>query len=179
MSDAMAALWAALIGAFAALLVGGVAFVAALKQVTKTAYSQRQQAFWQLRRDTYANYLLALRGFSRAARTCSTHLMRGDADAQILESVKDAAEKFHDVAAVLDIESPGYATYIHPVSERCEEFAREVEYIVESWWEGVAASESGVPSMDDEFLEFHRILELNIDDIREAFRIDLHRGIRE
>ncbi|NIY69777.1 hypothetical protein SMALB_7901 [Streptomyces malaysiensis] len=40
-----------------------MAFVAAVKQVNKTALAQREQVFWELRRNTYAEYLGALSGF--------------------------------------------------------------------------------------------------------------------
>ncbi|MEU0215599.1 hypothetical protein ABZ281_10950 [Streptomyces sp. NPDC006265] len=63
MSDATAAILAALVGAIVALTVGALAFAAAMKQVNKTALAQREQAFWDHRRNTYANYLDALSTF--------------------------------------------------------------------------------------------------------------------
>ncbi|MEU4092006.1 hypothetical protein [Streptomyces sp. NPDC026673] len=59
MSEEKAVVLAALIGAAAAILVGGLAFAAAVRQVTKSAEIQRDQAFWQAQRDSYTQFITA------------------------------------------------------------------------------------------------------------------------
>ncbi len=72
MTETQAALYAALVGALSALVVGCIAGWAALRQVTKTAEAQRKQADWQLRSEDYANFIRVMFHFRAAIGRAAT-----------------------------------------------------------------------------------------------------------
>ncbi|MFJ2196911.1 hypothetical protein [Streptomyces violaceusniger] len=115
MQESTAALWAAVIGAGAAILVGGLAFWAAMRQVRRTAVTQREQSFWQSRRDTYAKMMLALQNADRANNECLAAFHEGDfADSHQNKAV-EAAHKIDEVRFVLILEAPQDPVFAHAV----------------------------------------------------------------
>ncbi|MER7205124.1 MULTISPECIES: hypothetical protein [unclassified Streptomyces] len=137
MSDATAALVAALIGASAAVLAGGLAIHAALKQVSKSAVTQREQAFWELRRDAYAKALVSYRGFERvawefneAAKTEEVSSLKG-----LLDKMDNAAYSFEESKAVLDISVPEDSDVARAV-RNVNDYITDAMMVVELWYEG-------------------------------------------
>lgn len=106
MEETTAALWAASIGASAAILVGTLAFWAVMRQVRRTALTQREQAFWQSRRDTYVKMMLSLQKFERASTECLPACQSGNFSEDHVENVTAAAWAFEEARFVLLLEAP-------------------------------------------------------------------------
>jgi hypothetical protein len=177
MSEAMAALWAALIGALAALLVGGFAFVAALKQVTKTAYTQRQQAFWQLRRDSYANFLLSYSAFTAAADDCFKSLAHNaEVTDAAMRKMDDAASELANMAAILDLEAPDDGELLGCVAD-VKSGVFEMHRFVRNWRDRVSGLRSRDPVNVQYHYEYQAIgarVAAKVNWLRGIFRADLH-----
>ncbi|UFR07118.1 hypothetical protein KBP30_40950 [Streptomyces sp. Go40/10] len=107
MSESTAALWAAAIGAAAATLVGGMAFWAAMRQVRLTALVQREQAFWQFRRDTYAKFMGLLAQFDRIAQKHLAAHHRGNFTEEQESEMSEALLALHQGQCALMLECPG------------------------------------------------------------------------
>ncbi|MER7951004.1 hypothetical protein ABTY59_26800 [Streptomyces sp. NPDC096079] len=106
MQETTAALWAAVIGASSAVLVGGLAFWAAMRTVGRTAIVQREQSFWASRRDTYAKMMTSLQVLDRTGYECLASFKNGDFSDSHLTKVQEAAHAFEQVQFVMSLEAP-------------------------------------------------------------------------
>lgn len=179
MSESIATLSAALIGAIAALLVGGVAFMTALKQVTKTAYTQRQQAFWQMRRDSYAGFLLAYSDFLTAVGAChrciSSDVSIGDSD---MRNLLEATGKIEHMAAVLELEAPSEAGILEQVATLRGCVFLMHRYIRE-WREGenrvLTDRAEDLALFEQRYVRLGGEMMGHVRELRRLFRLDLHK----
>ncbi|MGW2497303.1 hypothetical protein ACWCV2_22740 [Streptomyces pseudogriseolus] len=107
MDRATAALWAAFITASAAILVGGLAFYSAVRVARRTAMVQREQAFWNSRRDTYVSVMHAFGKIDRARVECLLAYRKGEfSDSSLIEKLTDASYEFEAARLAMLLEAP-------------------------------------------------------------------------
>ncbi|GGU06412.1 hypothetical protein [Streptomyces coeruleorubidus] len=106
MDESTSALAAAVIGAGAAVLVGGLAFWAAMRQVRISANMQREHSFWASRRDTYARYTNAIQAYERLAYQALSEMRRGQVTQETKSAVMSAGFRFEEVHFVLALDMP-------------------------------------------------------------------------
>ncbi|MFC8199936.1 hypothetical protein ACFUTV_31770 [Streptomyces sp. NPDC057298] len=174
MSDATAAILAAFIGASSALAVGAAAFAAALKQVSKAALTQRDQAFWEHRRNTYANYLGALSSFF--------HLINSDSEAppsdSLLQEAGHALAQVKHMWDVISLEAREERGEVYDAANLLEDVCSDCFENLEEW--SRAARVYGVREFSNYISrrdEDAEILASSIANIRSVFRAELHRSV--
>ncbi|MGI5252782.1 hypothetical protein [Actinacidiphila glaucinigra] len=174
MSESTAAIFAAFIGAGAALLAGGFAFLAALKQVTKTATTQRDQAFWDSRRDTYAKALVTAANFQRVSDECAHALVSTSGlQDELARRLDDAAHDFETARAVLCLQAPDGHGVANAISVT-HSYLWEACKIIELWAAGeVNQYQSWESRLEDTLSTLNEV----VSSLAEALRADLHREV--
>lgn len=173
-SDTTAALVAALIGAGAAVLAGGLALYAALKQVSKSAVTQREQAFWELRRDAYARALVACQGFDRTAwefSEASKTQAVGSLES-LVQKLDDAAYRFEESKAVLDISVPWDGDVARAV-RNVDDYIADLMMVVQCWYEGVPNSDGWQPRFASALAKINELVAELVDALREDLARDV------
>ncbi|MFE8925767.1 hypothetical protein [Streptomyces rochei] len=180
MTPESAAIWAAVITSIAALLAGGFAFAAALRQVTKTALTQREQAWWQLRRNTFADFLNKLRDLRNAYAPHAEALISGAFDASKAAAWASALDAYHKTYSVLDLEAPETLLHADAVRDTWNT-VQMVETVTQFWEEAVlngrplpAPISSNPQEMFDDSLSS---MTRDADRTRRAFRSELHKEL--
>ncbi|GAB3181601.1 hypothetical protein [Streptomyces incanus] len=180
MSQESAAIWAAVITSIAALLAGGFAFAAALRQVTKTALTQREQAWWQLRRNTFADFLNKLRDLRNAYAPHAEALISGTFDGSKAAAWASALDAYHKTYSVLDLEAPESLLDADAVRDTWRT-VQMVETVVQIWEEAVLNGQTlPTPLGTNPQEEFERLLSYmtrDADQTRRAFRAELHKEL--
>ncbi|MFE6683938.1 hypothetical protein [Streptomyces sp. NPDC057729] len=98
--------FAACITATAAFTAGMLAFLAAVRNIRRAAVVQREQAFWQSRRDTYVGIMQSFSKFDRASLDCLTAYQEGDFSGAHLEKLTDACFVFEEARFAMLLEAP-------------------------------------------------------------------------
>ncbi|MFH8530468.1 hypothetical protein ACH4GE_18860 [Streptomyces tendae] len=106
MNESTTALLAAGIGAGSALLVGGLAFWAAMRQVRISAKLQREHSFWASRRNTYATHMNKVQECERLFYRALGSVETGRLSIAEVDSILQSVAAFENVHYVMALEIP-------------------------------------------------------------------------
>ncbi|MEU0522801.1 hypothetical protein [Streptomyces niveus] len=164
MSETTAALLAAIIGAGAAIYAGMLAHRATSGQADKTANAQRDQALWELRRDTYTRYIFA-------AKECARIHSENYAGERFQE-ISAAIEELQRIYVQMELEAPDGGDILLMARSLIEHF-KELRTLASDHRE--AAGSSRADAIRTRLRDETRDLNLTIAMMQEAVRAEVNR----